>query len=128
MSGTGWLGFDLDGTLAEYDGFKGAGIIGRPIPSMVKLIKGYIEGGVTCKIFTARVWSDGTAKRDKEAALARSAIQNWSLEHIGWILDVTCQKDYGMWALFDDRAIQVEKNTGRILGDPELVLETKTDP
>jgi hypothetical protein len=34
-----WVGVDLDGTLAEYHGFKGPEHIGKPIPKMVARVK-----------------------------------------------------------------------------------------
>ena len=38
-NGEKWIGFDLDGTLAEYDGWKGIEHIGKPIKPMCDLIK-----------------------------------------------------------------------------------------
>lgn len=32
----GWIGVDLDGTLAEYDGWKGPDEIGAPVEPMVE--------------------------------------------------------------------------------------------
>ena len=51
----GWIGIDLDGTLAEYDGWKGVEHIGKPIPSMVERVKAWIIEGKDVRIFTARV-------------------------------------------------------------------------
>lgn len=124
----GWVGFDLDGTLAVYDGFKGPEVIGEPIPEMIEQVKRFLARGVQVKIFTARVWSPpiGSTSRDRErqteALLAKASIIKWCQEHIGVALEVTCVKDYGMLALFDDRAIQVRMNTGEILGDVLAVL------
>jgi len=41
------------------------------------------------------------------------AIAAWCKLHIGQVLPLTCTKDYGMIELWDDRAVQVEMNTGR---------------
>ena len=38
-NGEKWTGFDLDGTLAEYDGWKGIEHVGKPIKPMCDLIK-----------------------------------------------------------------------------------------
>lgn len=54
-TGYGWYGFDLDGTLAKYDGWKGLDNIGEPIKPMVDLIKQMQAEGKTVKILTARV-------------------------------------------------------------------------
>jgi hypothetical protein len=114
----GWIGVDLDGTLAHYEGFKGPKIIGAPIPLMVERVKGWLAEGITVKIFTARVWKPEVAAtyedalRCEQAIDARMAIQTWCREHLGVELEVTCTKDYSMWQLWDDRAVQVEMNTG----------------
>lgn len=41
----GWIGVDLDGTLAHYDGWKGADHIGEPIPAMVERVKQWLSEG-----------------------------------------------------------------------------------
>lgn len=55
VEGEGWYGFDLDGTLAVYDGWKGIDNIGEPVRPMVDLIKRMHEEGKVVKILTARV-------------------------------------------------------------------------
>lgn len=101
----GWIGVDLDGTLAMYDGWLGAEYIGAPIPAMVQRVKLWLLQGRTVKVFTARV------AVEREAVLPY--IEAWCEEHIGQALEVTNLKDYGMIELWDDRAVQVEPNTGR---------------
>lgn len=54
-TGKGWYGFDLDGTLAKYDGWKGFDHIGEPVKPMVDLIKRMHDEGKVVKILTARV-------------------------------------------------------------------------
>lgn len=44
------------------------------------------------------------------------AIHSWCKQHIGQALAVTCVKDYRMFELWGDRAVQVEPNTGRPIG------------
>ena len=53
--GEGWYGFDLDGTLAKYDGWKGIDHIGEPVKPMVELIRRMYDEGKFVKIVTARV-------------------------------------------------------------------------
>ncbi len=60
----GWIGVDLDGTLAQYDGWKGPDNIGDPIPLMVGRVKEWLEAGHEVRVFTARVSHDGTAHRE----------------------------------------------------------------
>ena len=38
-----WYGFDLDGTIAYYDGWKGPEHIGEPIPSMIEILKNHLK-------------------------------------------------------------------------------------
>lgn len=106
----GWVGVDLDGTLAHYDEWRGVNHIGAPVPAMVTLVKAMIAAGRDVRIFTARV------AYEPEGSWAREVIQNWCAEHLGVILPVTNVKDFGMIALYDDRCIQVEQNTGRLIG------------
>jgi hypothetical protein len=108
----GWIGVDLDGTLAKYAGWKGVDHIGEPIELMVNRVKGWLEAGKTVKIFTARVWNDGSPERAVEAKQAEEHIRAWCLKHIGQELEVTNAKDYEMTELWDDRAVQVVSNTG----------------
>lgn len=108
----GWIGVDLDGTLAEYDHWVGAMHIGAPVPLMVQRVKDWLEQGAKVKIFTARVSHDGTPSRQRDAAQALLAIQEWCFKHIGKYLPVTCEKDYAMIELWDDRAVSVIPNTG----------------
>lgn len=108
----GWIGVDLDGTLAEYDSWKGPEHIGNPIPLMVQRVKDWLEKGHEVRIFTARVSHDGTARRVDEANAARLAIVRWCADHIGIVLPVTNVKDYAMIELWDDRCVRVEANTG----------------
>lgn len=105
----GWIGVDLDGTLAHYDGWKGVAHIGAPIPAMIERVRNWIAEGREVRIFTARVFNDvnGIAKRH---------ILQWLWDHDlivdGEPLDVTNVKDFAMVELWDDRAVQVEINTG----------------
>ena len=116
MSGhyDGWIGVDLDGTLAIYDGWKGPDQIGAPIPEMVERVKAWLADGRAVRIMTARVYAPmDDAIRQMDAAIAMRAIQNWSWQHLGQVLSVTCVRDYGMIELWDDRAVQVVPNTGK---------------
>jgi hypothetical protein len=116
-----WIGVDLDGTLAFYNGWKGETEIGPPVPRMVERVKGWLAEGKEVRIVTARVAHaarnlDGTL-HDPSAVVR--AIQAWCLEHIGQMLPVTNAKDFGMIELWDDRAVQVIPNTG-IPVDPRV--------
>lgn len=104
-----WIGVDLDGTLAYYDRWISEYHIGAPIWPMVGRVSCWIAEGKTVKIFTARVHGP-----DAERIALR--IQDW-LESVGLPrLEVTNVKDYGMIELWDDRAVQVQANTGEPVG------------
>ena len=108
-----YIGVDLDGTVAFYDTFKSPDHIGDPIPAMVDKIKEKLKEGTNIKILTARV--SPTTSEDPEAA--RKLIQSWCEKHIGQSLDVTCEKDSNLIELWDDRARQVVKNTGKFIDE-----------
>lgn len=105
MSDAGWIGVDLDGTLAHYDEWRGVDHVGAPIPEMVERVKAWRRDDIEVRVFTARV-----AVGQRDAALP--AIEAWLLEHVGEVLPVTHEKDFGMVALWDDRCVQVITNTG----------------
>jgi hypothetical protein len=114
---SGWIGVDLDGTLAEYHGWKGEKHIGAPVAAMVERVKRWRAMGIEVRVFTARVYADGGDARD--VAEVRGYIERWCLEHLGEVLPVTNLKDYGMVELWDDRAVQIIPNTGnRADGEP----------
>jgi len=113
MSGSsGWIGVDLDGTLAHYDNWRGIDHIGAPVVPMLNRVKKWLAAGKTVKVFTARVHGHGAALIGGGVADARTPIEKWCMEHIGVALEVTNIKDFGMIELWDDRAVQVEVNTG----------------
>lgn len=132
MSNNGWIGVDLDGTLAEYHGWVNTFHIGDPIPKMVERVKRWLALGIEVRIFTARidggkaaskmgVDADIVAKYENVEAITLM-IQQWCIRHIGQSLEVTCKKDYGMMQLWDDRAIQVVPNTGeRVDNQQDLI-------
>ena len=103
----GWIGVDLDGTLAEYHTWQGAASIGKPIQPMVDRVKKWLSEGKTVKIFTARV-----NPKSSGAELARTAIAAWTNEVFGVELESTHEKDYGMIAVYDDRAVAILRNKG----------------
>ena len=104
-----WIGFDLDGTLAKYDQFRGDEHIGDPIKKTVDLAIRFRDSGFKIKIVTARVSSDRSTNTITQQV---RAIKKWCADNLGFIPEVTAEKDYMMMALFDDRAIRVERNEG----------------
>lgn len=115
MSNTGWIGVDLDETLARYDGWKGTEHIGDPILPMLERVKRWIGEGKKVKIFTARASMPGHEK----------PIQEWLKRHGIGGLEITNAKDFDMVELWDDKAIQVISNTGETMEDKliDLIME-----
>jgi hypothetical protein len=109
-----WVGIDFDGTLAEYHGWKGPDVLGKPIQPMVDIVKQFIKEGQQVKIMTARVSSNAPPGKEDYPSIARKAIEDWCMEVFGYTLPVTAEKDYLMKELWDDRVILVEFNTGRV--------------
>lgn len=99
---SGWIGVDLDGTLAHYARNTGFDI-GDPIEPMAERVRLWIREGRDVRIFTARA----------SVAVLIPEISEWCVKHLGTALPVTNVKDFGMVELWDDRAVQVEMNTGR---------------
>lgn len=111
----GWIGVDLDGTLAYYSGWKGAHHIGDPISPMIDRVKNWIADGKTVKIFTARMHGHGAPLLGGGTEDVKTPIENWCRKHLGQVLEITNIKDFGMIELWDDRAVRVETNTGKVL-------------
>lgn len=101
----GWIGVDLDGTLARSDTLFTLDRIGDPVPKMLHRVKSMVERGTRVKIFTAR------ASDPDQIPL----IKTWLRENEIPNLEITNVKDYDMIRLYDDRAIQVIANTGDIV-------------
>jgi hypothetical protein len=97
----GWIGVDLDGTLAEYKGWRGPDHVGRPIRAMRLRVVRWLAEGKDVRIFTAR---------NEESY---PAIRRWCRRHLAQELPITNVKDFAMIELWDDRAVQVIPNTGR---------------
>jgi hypothetical protein len=119
----GWIGVDLDGTLAVYDVWRGVDHIGEPVPLMLQRVKDWLSEGKEVRILTARVAGERGNDERMPVYQTRKLIEDWCERHIGRRLLVTCIKDFGMIELWDDRAVQVEKNTGRVIGHSTRGLE-----
>ena len=99
---------DLDKTLAEMKGPFKPGAIGKPIPEMVDRVKKMIADGEDVRIFTARV-------SDDPKGTERAAIEAWLHRSIGQALPITDRKTAQTTLILDDRARQVEPNTGKVV-------------
>ena len=85
---SGWIGVDLDGTLAYCDTsrpWEGPHDIGSPIPAMLERVKRWLSEGREVRIVTAR------AAHGTEEYIA--PVREWCKQHIGQELPITCSKD-----------------------------------
>lgn len=113
--GNRWIGVDLDGTLAQWDGWKGHQYIGAPVPAMLERVKRWIKMDIEVRVFTARA----------SVPEHIPAVEEW-LEKNGLPgLRVTNEKDYRMLQLWDDRCIQVIPNTGELIKNATWVEPAK---
>jgi hypothetical protein len=108
----GWIGVDFDGTLAEYHGWVPG--LGAPVAAMVERVKAWRAEGREVRIMTARA----SVPDDRQRAAQVALIEAWCVEHLGEVLPVTNEKDLAMLELWDDRAVTVEENTGRVICHP----------
>lgn len=119
------VAFDLDGTIAKYDKWRGIECIGEPIRENVELLKRFLEKGVKVKIFTARVSPDNKFSKGsfrinpywpsreisrKNVWNARDFVEDWVRIHIGRKLEITSDKDPSILWFFDDRSVHVDMN------------------
>lgn len=107
----GWIGVDLDGTLAHYESGQYPKI-GKPLEPMVNRILNWLEDGEEVRIMTAR------AARGAEDI---EMVADWLKNEAGLpALRITNEKDHDMEVLWDDRVIQVRPNTGDPIIDENL--------
>ena len=114
-----WHGVDLDGTIAEYHGWKGISHIGKPIEGeALNKVKAWLKKGERVKIFTARdLHSDPKAIK---------YIEDWCEKYLGQKIEVTDSKDEYMIDHMDDRVHRVEKNTGEIIAGQEQSIQNSS--
>lgn len=121
----GWIGVDLDGTLAMFEGGRVDAPLGAPIELMVSRVRAWLAEGRDVRIFTARAartdestyhgYYDNTG--DTFHAKQEQMITEWCIEHLGCALPITATKDFMMAELWDDRAVAVMTNTGMSMAD-----------
>lgn len=112
----GWVGFDLDRTLAYYS-LEQKELIGEPIPHILELVKKLIHEGKDVRIFTARANIDSYNGNHNLLEYHLQLIREWCNTHIGKVLPITCSKDFNTEKIYDDIAVHVIPNKGKLVGD-----------
>jgi hypothetical protein len=118
FKGDGWIGVDLDGTLASDSVSNGWEKIGLPVPAMLQRVKRWLLEGRTVKIFTAR------AAVPSQIKLVKDWLQRQGLPD----LEVTNVKDFGMAELWDDRCVPVEANSGEVVTSSKVRARAHLKP
>lgn len=104
-----WIGVDFDGTLVE-NAYPG---VGKPVASMVAMVRAFLEAGHEVRIFTNR------ADREDDSAPVREFCKT----HFGRTLRITATKDRECARLYDDIAVQVK--AGRVVADVVALTEAE---
>jgi hypothetical protein len=127
-----WVGVDFDATLFEYHEWVKWDSFGKIIPVMRDRVLAYLESGTNVRIVTARIglpqyihpysgpiynWQKNSVCKVSGEMFSDEmmirAMQAHMVDNGLPPLWVQCFKDYNMIRLYDDRAVQVEPNTGR---------------
>jgi hypothetical protein len=102
---------DLDRTLAYYDKWEGATVIGNPILKMKQKVESWVSNGDKIVIFTARVSPKSRYTKPEECEVAKKAVEEWCDKHFGIKFEVTCEKEF-LDVIYDDRAVHICVNEG----------------
>lgn len=114
----GYYAFDFDGTLSTH--LRGGGVngVGEPIPEMVGRVRALLAKGEEVRIITARFLHahPDEGYRAHWNAMQVAMIHKFLAEQQLPPLQVQSHKCFSMLMLYDDRCVQVETNTGQVLG------------
>jgi len=95
------IAVDFDGTLASQ---TRNGELGRPVRPMLERVKQWLTDGIAVTIFTARATDPAQCRQ----------IRQWCRDNDLPELPVTAIKDSAMTEFWDNRAIRVQQNTGKV--------------
>jgi hypothetical protein len=116
----GYVAVDFDGTLAVGRTKKWNGPLGKPVELMLDRVKKWLFVGIEVRLFTARVNPfdrHGNLQTREELNELCKRLDKWCLKYVGVKLPITCMKTHNVLEIWDDRAIQVIKNTGELVND-----------
>lgn len=105
MSRRGWVGVDLNGTLARYDEGQPSNHIGVPVPKMLARVRAWLDQTITVKVVTVR------ANDPVQILKIRQWLDGQGLQEV----EITDRKDPDCREMWDDRAVQVVPNTGEMV-------------
>jgi len=114
----GWIGVELDGTLAHYDIHQEANHIGKPVEKMIKRVQQWLMVEADVRLFTARA-------ADPQML---PVIEAWLKTHRLEKMKITCEKDFSMSQFWDDRGIHVICNRGEVTSKPGTIVAERKYP
>lgn len=98
----GAIACDFDKTIAFH--VDGQEKLGNPIPKMLRRIKAHLAAGDNVEIFSARADNPRTVRE----------LGDWTEKHLGVRLPAGNVKKPYYYRFYDDKAVEVEPNTGRL--------------
>jgi len=115
---TGWVGVELDGTLAHYEARQDVSIIGIPVEKMRARVQQWLMVDIDVRLFTGRA-------ADPKMIPVMEA---WLKEHGLEKLKITCEKDFMMSQFWDDRGIHVARNSGEVIATLNSLMPERKYP
>lgn len=111
---------DLDGTLAHHEpgGKFDPAHVGKPVPAMLRRVRDWLANGTKVFILTARAADSQNVP----------VVRRWLARHRIHACEVTNQKTPEMQEIWDDRAVAVERNTGKPLHKVAAEAPPRTGP
>lgn len=105
MSRRGWVGVDLNGTLARYDDGQPQNHIGSPVPRMLARVRAWLGQDIRVRVVTVR------ACDPVQILKIRQWLDDLGLQQV----EITDRKDPDCREMWDDRCVQVIPNTGEMV-------------
>lgn len=110
-----WIGVDFDGTLAVDIGPHQEDPREQPpVELMLKRVQDWLAEGKDVRLVTARV-THGDLPPGEVPEMDQQQVEwleEWMTKYLGQTIPIQFWKDHNMKEFWDDRAVQVFKNTG----------------
>lgn len=106
------IAVDWDGVMVEYHGYEGPAVFGPSIQPMVDNVKSWLAEGHEVIVHTSRV----SLEHNIDSVMKSSGAIRKRLQEMGLpaTLKITANKYTRISEFWDDRAVEMEKNTGRV--------------
>jgi len=101
---SGWIGVELDGTLAHYHPKQPRHKLGEPVAKMRMRVQQWLKVDIDVRLFTGRAADPAMIP----------VIESWLEQHDMEKMKITCEKDFAMSQFWDDRGVHVVTNRGQV--------------